>query len=151
MGGRRGETRDDENCVPLHITPSTAHDRHMARPRHTEFAGRRAKEFRNDMTISEARLWSAIKGGQAGARFRRQVPIGRWIADFACFQPRLVVEVDDLSHDFRDDTERDADLASEGFSILRLDNKDIAMDLDASFNSVVYWIEHMREHGRPPE
>lgn len=51
------------------------------------------------MTISEARLWVAIRGGLVGARFRRQVPIGYWVADFASLNPRLVIEVDDTSHD----------------------------------------------------
>jgi hypothetical protein len=53
------------------------------------------------MTISEAALWRGISRRQTGARFRRQVPIGEWIADFACFDPKLVIEVDGESHDWR--------------------------------------------------
>ena len=56
----------------------------MTRPKHTRLARTRAHELRNDLTISEARLWSGIKNKATGARFRRQVPIGPWIADFAC-------------------------------------------------------------------
>jgi very-short-patch-repair endonuclease len=136
------------------MVPSRSSARHgvpMARPHHTGFAAIRAVELRNDLTVSEAHLWSALKTKQTGVRFRRQVPIGRWIADFACFDPRLVIEVDDTSHDYRDESKRNADLAAEGFAILRFDNKEIAQDLNAAFNSVVFWIEHIRQHGHPPE
>ena len=102
------------------------------------------------MTISEARLWGAIKARQTGARFRRQVPIGRWIADFASLDPRLVVEVDDRSHDYRDESLRNEDLARHGFSIVRFDNAEVAQDLDAVFNTIVTWVDHLRIHRTPP-
>ena len=110
----------------------------------------RSHELRSELTISEARLWSAISRKQAGARFRRQVPIGRWIVDFACLDPRFVIEVDDESHYWKDETERTTFLESKGFSILRFDNVVIARELDAAFNTVQAWVEALRE-GRDPE
>ena len=122
----------------------------MTRPRHTELAGQRARNLRNGLTISEARLWSALKSRGAGARFRRQVPIGRWIADFASLRPRLVIEVDDLSHEWKEEQERTAYLESVGFAVLRFDNEEVAKDLEAVVNTILLWVEHLRRTGKPP-
>jgi len=103
----------------------------MARPPHTKLAALRARELRNEMTVSEASLWSGIRGARTGGRFRRQVPMGRWIVDFACFDPKIVIEVDDKSHDYRDERERSAFIESLGFRILRFDNIDVAQQIDA--------------------
>jgi very-short-patch-repair endonuclease len=108
----------------------------MARPRHSEFAGRRSRQLRRELTVSEARLWGTIKGSASGAKFRRQVPIGRWIADFACLDPRIVIEVDDASHEWRDETERTAFLQAQGFTLIRFDNEHIAADVDGAFDAI---------------
>jgi very-short-patch-repair endonuclease len=51
------------------------------------------------MTEAEKRLWYAIKGKQlSNNRFRRQHPIGRYIADFVCIDKRLVIELDGGQH-----------------------------------------------------
>jgi len=103
-----------------------------------------------EMTISEAALWDGIRRKQTGARFRRQVPIGIWIADFASFSPKLVIEVDDESHDLRDETERTHDIESRGFTILRFDNEEIAQHPDDAVDTVRTWVEALRA-GRDPE
>ena len=123
----------------------------MHRPRHTRLAKRRARLLRNELTISEARLWAGIKNKATGARFRRQVPIGIFIVDFASFDPKLVIEVDDSSHDWRDETERTQHLEAQGFTILRLDNKEIATDIDSAIAAVELWVTTLRETGHPPE
>ena len=81
------------------------------------------------MPWSEARLWSAIRRQATGARFRRQVPIGPWIADFASFDPRIVIEVDGPSHDVFDESLRTEYLESQGFTVLRVENEDIRDNL----------------------
>jgi hypothetical protein len=58
----------------------------------------RARLMRFAPTPSEQRLWAAIRGGQLGVLFRRQVPIAGYIADFASLAARLVVEVDGGCH-----------------------------------------------------
>jgi len=103
------------------------------------------------MTVSEARLWAAIKGRSVGARFRRQVPIGHWIADFASLNPRLVIEVDDTSHEFRDESMRTDYFIEQGFAVLRFTNKRIAQDLPEVVGTIEGWIEHIRLHGKAPE
>ena len=100
----------------------------MPRPQHFHNAGQLARDNRKLMPISEVALWSCIRRRQLGYRFRRQVPIGPWIADFACLDPRVVIKVDGETHDFRDETARTAFLKSQGFEVIRLNNEDIAFD-----------------------
>lgn len=107
--------------------------------------------LREELTISEARLWSGLKNRATRARFRRQVPIGIWIADFASFDPRLVIEVDDPSHDWGDETERTAYLEARGFAVLRFTNKDVATEISDVIATIEYWVETLRETGKPPE
>jgi very-short-patch-repair endonuclease len=52
------------------------------------------------MTEAERRLWQILRSHQNdGYKFRRQVPVGRYIADFACHEARLIVEIDGGQHD----------------------------------------------------
>jgi very-short-patch-repair endonuclease len=98
--------------------------------------GGQARDLRHAMTVSEARLWSRIRRRALGVRFRRQVPIGMWIVDFACLRPRLVIEVDDRSHDWRDEQFRTMHLREQGFHVVRFTNKQVATDLDAVVNTI---------------
>ena len=123
----------------------------MGRPAHTSIAAKRANQLRRQMTVSEARLWRAIQGRAVGARFRRQVPIGHWIADFASFHPRLVIEVDDTSHEFRDESMRTEYFESQGFSMLRFDNMRVAKELPEVVGTIEAWVEHIRLHREAPE
>ena len=87
--------------------------------------------MRRDQTYAEAALWKMLRGrGFEGLKFRRQVPIGPYIVDFACLKRHLVVEVDGGIHDapFRDPTRdetRDAWLRSEGYRVLRFRNREV--------------------------
>ena len=60
----------------------------------------RARTLRHNMTEAERRLWQILRSHQmTGYKFRRQVPIGRYIADFVCHEARLIVEIDGGQHD----------------------------------------------------
>jgi very-short-patch-repair endonuclease len=122
----------------------------MSRPRHTSVAADRARQLRSSMTISEARLWNRLRRGGLGVRFRRQVPIGVWIVDFATFDPRLVIEVDDRSHHWRDETERTAYLEARGFAVLRIPNRLVATDLDAAVGLARNWVDALGAKGEAP-
>ena len=99
------------------------------------------------MTVSEARLWSGIRAGRTGARFRRQVPMGHWIVDFACLNPKIAIEVDDDSHDFRDERVRTAYIQSLGYRILRFDNADVAQQVDAIIRYITAEVARLRVGG----
>lgn len=77
-----------------------------------------ARHLRKTMTAAEQALWRNLRDRQLeGHRFRRQVPIGRYIVDFACLDMGLVVEVDGGQHEIRADGDkvRDAWLTREGY------------------------------------
>ena len=82
-----------------------------------------AAAMRAAPTTSEALLWEALRGSRLGAGFRRQVPIGRYIADFAAPSARLVVEVDGGYHAgrVRGDAGRDRELGKLGWRVVRLE------------------------------
>jgi very-short-patch-repair endonuclease len=86
-----------------------------------------AKRMRRNPTQIEAKLWTLLRGWQLEAmKFRRQVPIGRFVVDFLCLRHRLIVEADsEYFHDAAKDAERDAWLASQGFRVLRFMDSEI--------------------------
>jgi very-short-patch-repair endonuclease len=60
----------------------------------------RARALRQDMTEAERRTWQMLRLRRTtGHKFRRQVPIGRYIADFVCYEARLIFEIDGGQHD----------------------------------------------------
>ena len=72
-------------------------------------------------------MWGTLRGGRVdGLKFRRQHPIGRFIADFACERLRLVIELDGGVHGLEAVTERDrarqAEIEALGWSVIRFDN-----------------------------
>lgn len=93
-----------------------------------------AIRLRRNPTNTEADLWRRLRKRQIeGARFRRQVLVLGWIADFYCPEVRLVVEVDGASHDDKIESDRRRNLAMlrRGFSIVRVDATRVTGDLDA--------------------
>jgi len=88
----------------------------------------RARRLRKSTTLPELVLWRHLRDKQIGGlRFRRQVPIGRYVVDFASLLIRLIVEVDGGVHDLRtfDDAKRDAWLRSQGFRVIRFTNAQV--------------------------
>ncbi len=72
-----------------------------------------------------------------GFHFRRQVPLGRYYADFACHHPKLVIEIDGITHiDAEYDAVRDAFMQKEGYRVLRVGNDDVLRELDAVMRAV---------------
>ncbi|MDO5626408.1 MAG: DUF559 domain-containing protein [Pseudomonadota bacterium] len=84
-------------------------------------ARRNAPTLRREMTDAERKLWSRLRGEQLGVKFRRQHPLGGYVADFACLAPRLIVELDGSQHANQQayDQRRDAYFQSHGFAVLR--------------------------------
>jgi very-short-patch-repair endonuclease len=91
----------------------------------------RAREMRLGPTLSEARLWQALRGSRLGVAFRRQVVIGRYIVDFLAPKVSLVVEVDGGYHARRSraDARRDRVLERAGYRVLRLEAEVVMADL----------------------
>jgi very-short-patch-repair endonuclease len=95
---------------------------------------RRARSLRKTMTEPERRLWSRLRGRRfAGFKFRRQVPLGHFIADFVCFDRKLIQELDGGQHTLQReyDAMRTAWLAAQGFRVLRVWNHEPRESADA--------------------
>jgi very-short-patch-repair endonuclease len=92
----------------------------------------RAKRLRRELTDAERKLWGALRSSKLeGAKFRRQQPIGPFIADFVCQQQRLIVEADGGQHaGSTADDRRTAYLESKGYRVLRFWNNDILSNID---------------------
>ena len=91
-------------------------------------AGERARDLRRHMTEAEQQLWQMLRSRQTeGYRFRRQVPIGGFIADFVCHTARLIVEIDGGQHDPSSEAEasRTRFLEAEGYRVLRFWNNEV--------------------------
>lgn len=92
-----------------------------------------ARRLRKTMTDAEHRLWFHLRRNQTGFHFRRQHPIGPYIADFVCLETNLIIEADGSQHlDSAHDQRRDTWLQAQGFRILRLWNNDLLAQTDAA-------------------
>ena len=88
----------------------------------------RARRMRREMTEAELKLWSIPRNRSlVGFKFRRQVPIGNYIADFCCVAHQLIVELDGGQHAEEEtaDTSRSRFLAEKGFRVLRFWNDQV--------------------------
>jgi very-short-patch-repair endonuclease len=100
-----------------------------------------ARAQRRNLSTLEHRLWRELRNRRFESRkFRRQVPIGPYVADFACFEARVIVEADGPHHldaeQKQKDVRRDAWFASQGFTIVRLSGDEIVGNLDAALARV---------------
>jgi len=98
-----------------------------------------ARKLRNNPTEAERRLWSRLRRKQTdGHRFRRQVPLGPYVADFVCFDARLIVEADGGQHADRvaHDSERTVWLEAQGYRVLRFWNNDVLSNTDGVIESI---------------
>src|SRR5258706_2899996 len=99
----------------------------------------RARQLRSDMTKEEQLLWRYLRMRQVdGHKFRRQVPLGRYIADFACFEAHLIVELDGAQHgeQLEYDERRDAWLRGQGLQVLRFWNFEITQQLEGVYQRI---------------
>ena len=85
-------------------------------------------------------LWAELKRLRASEiRFRRQVPIGNFIVDFACLWAKLTVELDGVDHAdrVRRDEERDGWMASRGNRVMRYSNLEVVRDVEGIIDYIV--------------
>jgi very-short-patch-repair endonuclease len=101
----------------------------------------RAHTLRRNATEAEKKLWRRLRQLDLdGSHFRRQVPIGPYIADFACMAARLVIEIDGSQHgEDRNKAHDDARtrwLEKEGYRVLRFWNNDIGKNIDGVVEAI---------------
>ena len=93
---------------------------------------RYAKYLRSNQTEAEQRLWYHLRAQRfMGLKFKRQKPIGTYIADFVCIELRLLIEADGGQHGGDADAERDAWFRAHGYTVLRFWNHEILGQTEA--------------------
>ncbi len=99
----------------------------------------RARQLRRSSTEAEKLLWSRLRDRRLeGFKFRRQVWVGSFVADFLCREAKLVVEVDGAQHAEQAsyDSARSEALANAGFSVIRFWNNEVENDIDAVLEAI---------------
>ncbi len=99
-----------------------------------------ARTLRHNQTDTEHELWQLLRGRElAGFKFRRQVPLGEYVADFVCLSERLIVELDGGQHLERVDYDarRTAWLTSQNFRVLRFWNNDVFEQREAVLQTIL--------------
>ena len=104
----------------------------------TEFA----KKLRKEQTDAEKALWQRLRSRQPeGLKFRRQQPIGKYIADFVCFEKMLVVEIDGGQHGeeegLKKDAVRDGWFRTRGYKVLRFSNYDVLKNPEGVLTAIL--------------
>jgi very-short-patch-repair endonuclease len=104
------------------------------------------------MTDAERKLWQALRARQFdGLKFRRQVPVGPYVADFLCYRARLVVELDGGQHvESARDEVRDRWFTQNGFRVLRFWNNDVLKNLDGVSVAILSAIAERQNKPDPP-
>ena len=102
----------------------------------------RAKALRRAQTVPELRLWKQLREMKRfGFHFRRQAPIGVYVADFVCLSAKFVVEVDGHLHSSAEarahDDRRDHYLKREGFRVLRVGNGEVVRNIEGVVETVM--------------
>jgi very-short-patch-repair endonuclease len=108
-----------------------------------------ARRLRRNQTPAERQVWRAINARQVeGFRFRRQVELHGYIVDFACYEARLIVEIDGATHSTNREIERDAKrdeiLRANGNSILRFANDEVFRNLDGVLETIRLKLRELR-------
>ena len=108
----------------------------MRDPRLTAYA----KSMRREPTPQESRLWLQLRAKRlAGTKFRHQKVIGPYIADFACRDPMLVIELDGDTHGASQhyDAVRTAYLETRGYRVIRFANSDVMENLTGVLEAIL--------------
>jgi very-short-patch-repair endonuclease/putative sterol carrier protein len=93
------------------------------------------------MSLPEVKLWALLRRSPSGIRFRRQHPVGPYVADFYCPAAKLIIEIDGISHDLGDrpalDLRRDNYVRQLGLSVLRIPAADVLNDVTAVADGLI--------------
>jgi very-short-patch-repair endonuclease len=107
---------------------------------HTPDVLKAAKRLRSAMSLPEVLLWRQIRLRPRGFKFRRQHPVGPYVADFNCDTARTVVEIDGIVHNMGSlparDTVRDRWMNASGLVVIRISASDVLKDCTAVAESI---------------
>lgn len=99
----------------------------------------RSRQLRENTSPIEARLWARLRDRRLeGLKFRRQHPVGRYIADFYCAAQNLIVEIDGDTHadQIEYDHQRTQWLEANGYRVMRFTNSDVMNNVDGVLEAI---------------
>ena len=111
-----------------------------------------AQTMRKQMTEPETRIWLELSAARFnGIKFRRQKVIGKYIADFASNEPKLVIELDGDKHAERQDydAKRTKFLQGQGYQVNRLQNSDAMGNMDGVLTALSLIVDELRRSSPP--
>ena len=102
-----------------------------------------SRRLRSTQTDAENKLWYHLRAGRTlGMKFRRQHPVPPYVADFACIDAMLIVELDGGQHAEEGDAARTAFLEGQGFHVLRFWDNDVLNKTEAVLEAIVNAVEN---------
>jgi very-short-patch-repair endonuclease len=111
-----------------------------------------ARRLRRDQTDAERVLWFRLRDRRLnGLKFKRQVPVGKYIVDFCCADARLIVELDGGQHATRDETNRTAVVESMGYLVLRFWNNDVLKNTEGVLEEILKTVNHRAQEPPHPD
>jgi very-short-patch-repair endonuclease len=114
----------------------------MENPKVLHYVVEIARRLRRNQTSTEEILWACLRNRRlCGNKFRRQQPLGRYIADFYCHEAKLVVEIQGGIHSHEDQREYD-DIRQEvieqlGIKILSFTNEEVTQNLEDTLSKII--------------
>ena len=105
-----------------------------------------ARRLRKELSDAEQKVWKHLRSRRfEGYKFRRQHPIGRYVADFRCIDRRLVIELDGGQHaeemNLQKDSERTVYLNQKGFHVLRFWDNEVLNNTDTVLGQTFDWLD----------
>ena len=149
-------TRVRETAVQAQPVQTAAGSASLSRERERAgVRGQNARQLRAQGTDAEQTLWRCLRARQLnGHKFRRQHPIGPYIADFACVEARWVIELDGGQHAWEEaqlyDGHRTRFLQSQGWQVLRFWNHDVLTQIAGVLQAIAQALGHPHPHPLPP-
>src|SRR5690348_1912843 len=109
----------------------------------------RARQLRRDSTDAEKRLWRSLRSKLPQHKWRRQMPVGPYFADFACFAEKLIVELDGGQHASAGayDEARTRFIQAQGFRVLRFWNNDVLSNMNGVLEQIAQSLSPREREG----
>ncbi len=124
-----------KNSPSPYSSPQWGEEINLHKHNYTEFAKLKSKELRKNSTDAEQKMWDLLRRNQiAGLHFKRQKPIGKYVADFVCASKKIIIEIDGGQHNESDniinDNIRTKYFEDLGYKVIRFWNNEVIENIE---------------------